>query len=61
MIETNLTFSGHILVADDEKVNVDFFQVMLSKLGVPWTKPVESTLFHIGDYRSFPSKPSRFE
>jgi DNA-binding response OmpR family regulator len=33
MIETDVTFSGHILVADDEKVNVDFFQVMLTKLG----------------------------
>ena len=33
MIETNMAFSGNILVADDEKVNVDFFQVMLSKLG----------------------------
>ena len=33
MIETDVAFSGNILVADDEKVNVDFFQVMLSKLG----------------------------
>jgi DNA-binding response OmpR family regulator len=28
-----LDFKGNILVADDEKVNVEFFQVMLSKLG----------------------------
>jgi predicted dehydrogenase len=34
---------------------------MFSALGVPWAKPVESTLISIGDYRSFPSKPSRFE
>ncbi|MCK5570714.1 MAG: response regulator, partial [Spirochaetes bacterium] len=26
-------YTGKILVVDDEKVNVDFFQVMLSKLG----------------------------
>jgi predicted dehydrogenase len=34
---------------------------MFSALGVPWAKPVESILFAVGDYRSFPSKPSRFE
>jgi DNA-binding response OmpR family regulator len=32
-MDREMTFSGNILVADDEKVNVDFFQVMLSKLG----------------------------
>jgi DNA-binding response OmpR family regulator len=32
-MDRDITFSGNILVADDEKVNVDFFQVMLSKLG----------------------------
>ena len=29
----DVKFSGNILVADDEKVNVDFFEVMLTKLG----------------------------
>jgi PleD family two-component response regulator len=32
-MDRNLTFSGKILVADDEKVNVEFFEVMLTKLG----------------------------
>jgi DNA-binding response OmpR family regulator len=32
-MDRDITFSGNILVADDEKVNVDFFQVMLTKLG----------------------------
>jgi DNA-binding response OmpR family regulator len=32
-MEQQVTFSGNILVADDEKVNVEFFEVMLSKLG----------------------------
>jgi len=32
-MDRDVKFSGNILVADDEKVNVDFFQVMLSKLG----------------------------
>jgi DNA-binding response OmpR family regulator len=32
-MERQVTFSGKILVADDEKVNVEFFEVMLSKLG----------------------------
>jgi DNA-binding response OmpR family regulator len=32
-MDRDIRFSGNILVADDEKVNVDFFQVMLTKLG----------------------------
>jgi DNA-binding response OmpR family regulator len=32
-MNSEMNFSGNILVADDEQVNVEFFQVMLSKLG----------------------------
>jgi DNA-binding response OmpR family regulator len=32
-MDQDVKFSGNILVADDEKVNVDFFEVMLTKLG----------------------------
>jgi CheY-like chemotaxis protein len=32
-MEKIIDLHGKILVADDEKINIDFFQVMLTKLG----------------------------